>query len=173
MSAFNSSWCRNVQNKITVEVLAPRMLALCVVLALGVLPGSEASAGNTWASKPRWAAANSGNQSIQRAPADAPYSERSREFTPMSPGSNNLALDVGQVFLMGDLSDDYQDNIGVQLHYTYGVSDLFGFDASAGFSTHSNGGQEGKDLFMGSFLAGLRTNLAWYDRVVPYAVFGL
>lgn len=89
-------------------------------------------------------------------------------MSPFAPQSNNVALHVGQVFLMGDLADDYSDNIGAQLHYTYGVSDMFGFNASLGFSEHSDG-----KYSMATFLAGLRTNLSWYDRVVPYLVFGL
>src|SRR6185312_13000179 len=55
---------------------------------------------------------------------------QSSPISPFSPGSNNLAIDVGQVFLMGGLGDRYANNLGTQLHYTYGVSDLFGFDSS-------------------------------------------
>ena len=69
---------------------------------------------------------------------------------------------------MGDLGSRYADSIGTQLHYTYGVSELFGFDSSIGFSQHSEG-----SLSMGTLLTGLRTNLAWYDKVVPYVVFGM
>jgi hypothetical protein len=79
-----------------------------------------------------------------------------------------MAIDVGQVFLMGDLGNRYDDSIGGQIHYTYGVSDLFGFDVSAGYSGHSAG-----DFSMTTLLAGLRTNLSWYDKVIPYLVFGL
>lgn len=95
-------------------------------------------------------------------------SARNANLSPFSPGSNNLAIDIGQVFLMGDLGQNYSDSIGAQVHYTYGVSDLFGFDASFGYSDHSDG-----KFSMTTMLAGLRTNLAWFDRVVPYAVFGL
>jgi hypothetical protein len=94
--------------------------------------------------------------------------ESRSNISPFAPGSNNLALDVGQVFLMGDLGNSYSDSIGTQLHYTYGASDLFGFDASLGYSDHSDG-----KFSMTTLLAGLRTNLAWYDKVVPYLVFGL
>ena len=54
------------------------------------------------------------------------------EVAPYSPGSNNIALDLGQVFLMGNLGDQYSGPFGGQLHYTYGVSDLFGFDGELG-----------------------------------------
>jgi hypothetical protein len=69
---------------------------------------------------------------------------------------------------MGDLGNKYNDSIGMRIHYTYGVSDLFGFDVSAGYSGHSDG-----EFSMTSLLAGLRTNLSWYDKVIPYLVFGL
>ena len=68
---------------------------------------------------------------------------------------------------MGNLGDRYTDSIGSRLNYTYGVSDMFSFNSSLGFSRHSDG-----DFSMTSFLAGLRTNLAWYDKVIPYATFG-
>jgi len=69
---------------------------------------------------------------------------------------------------MGDLSSNYTDSIGTQIHYTYGVSDMFGFDSSLGFSSHSDGQYSQTTL-----LTGLRTNLAWYDKVVPYITGGL
>ena len=60
------------------------------------------------------------------------------------------------------------DAIGTRLNYTYGVSDLFSFNSSFGYSNHSDG-----DFSMTSLLAGLRTNLAWYDKVIPHAIFGM
>ncbi|MEK6706424.1 MAG: hypothetical protein AABZ06_11620 [Bdellovibrionota bacterium] len=94
-------------------------------------------------------------------------SDARQNISPFTPGSNNLALDVGQVFLLGDLRK-YSDSIGSQIHYTYGVSDLFGFDSSFGYSEHSDG-----NFSMLTLLTGLRTNLSWYDKVVPYFIFGL
>ncbi len=87
-------------------------------------------------------------------------------ISPFSPGSHNLALDLGQVFLMGDLTR-YSDSIGVQAHYNYGVSDLFSFDASLGYSGHSS------RYSVGSLLAGMRMNLASIDKIVPYGTAGL
>lgn len=78
-----------------------------------------------------------------------------------------MSLDVGQVFLMGGLNK-YSDSIGTQVHYNYGVSDLFDFDSSVGYSEHSDG-----KFNMASLRAGLRLNLSWYDKVVPFATFGL
>ncbi len=45
---------------------------------------------------------------------------------------------------------------------------MFGFDSSLGYSDHSDGGYSQTTL-----LTGLRTNLAWYDKVIPYIGFGL
>jgi len=69
---------------------------------------------------------------------------------------------------MGDLGNNYTDNLGMEAEYTYGVSDLFGFNANLGYSDHSDG-----KFSMTSFSTGLRTNLSWYDRVIPYVVIGL
>ena len=75
---------------------------------------------------------------------------------------------MGQVFLMGNLGNNVSDSLGVGARYTYGVSDLFGFESSFGYSTHSNG-----SLSMVNVQAGLRTNLAWYDKVIPYFSLGM
>jgi hypothetical protein len=48
------------------------------------------------------------------------------------------------------------------------VSDLFGFDSSIGYSGHSGG-----DFSMFSVVSGLRMNLTYMDRVIPYLAFGL
>ncbi len=93
---------------------------------------------------------------------------RSSEVSPFTPGSNNLALDLGQVFLIGGLPQNYTNSLGTQLHYTYGVSDLFCFDSSLGYSEHSSG-----QYSMLSVLTGLRMNLTWYDKVIPYGLAGL
>jgi hypothetical protein len=119
---------------------------------------------SSWSNEPSWAHGQEPTSSRRPIKADA-YRENP---SPFAPGSNNLALDVGQIFLMGSLGSKYNDSIGSRLHYTYGVSDMFGFDSSLGYSNHSDG-----DFSMTSLLTGLRTNLAWYDRVIPYVVVGL
>ncbi|MGE4108290.1 MAG: outer membrane beta-barrel protein [Bacteriovoracia bacterium] len=139
----------------------------CLLLASLVLAASPFSAqASSWAQKPAWATGSpsSGSSTARRALSR----EENLDISPYSPGSHNLALDLGQVFLMGDLGNKYNDNIGFQAHYTYGVSDMFGFDTSLGYSSHREG-----DLSMTSLLAGLRTNLSWFDRIIPYVVFGL
>ena len=122
-----------------------------------------ASTSHDWAQRPTWA--------VGQTDTSRKYSSNKQhdyDLAPFAPNSNNIALDVGQVFLMGDLSDEYDDNIGTQLHYTYGVSDIFAFDSSLGFSEHSDG-----RFSMTTLLTGLRMNLSWYDRVVPYVIVGL
>ena len=63
---------------------------------------------------------------------------------------------------------NYSNSIGTQLHYDYGVSDLFAFDSAFGYSQHSNG-----QLTMLALTTGLRMNLSWYDKVIPYGMFGV
>jgi hypothetical protein len=132
------------------------------------MSASSASASSSWNNQPAWA---SGSEPIATPPTSRRARERSSstaEVSPFSPGSHNISVDLGQVFMMGDLGDKYDSSIGTQVHYTYGVSDLFGFDGSVGYSEHSNGA-----FSMITALMGVRSNLAWYDRVVPYGVFGM
>ena len=89
------------------------------------------------------------------------------DLSPFSPGSHNVSLDLGQVFLMGDLAK-FQNSLRTELHYNYGVSDLFSFDSSLGYSQHSSG-----QFSLFSLLGGARMNLSWFDRVIPYGIFGL
>lgn len=126
---------------------------------------AAAHATSNWSQRGSW---NSGNSGEAESTRKNSLRESDSRISPFSPGSSNLAVDVGQVFLMGDLSSSYSDAIGSQLHYTYAVSDMFGFDSSLGYSEHSDG-----NFSMTTLLTGLRTNLAWYDKVVPYVVFGL
>lgn len=120
-----------------------------------------------WSPPPSWATESQNDQSA--LPARRSISERSvkRNLKPFAPGTNNLALGVGQVFLMGDLGG-YNDNIGGQLQYTYGVSEIFGFNADLGYSRHSDG-----QFSQLSLLSGLRTNFAYFDKATPYAKLGL
>ena len=135
-----------------------RFLVAC---SLAIAPSSAWA--SSWGGSPSWQ---------DEAPIVSRRSSVSREtrtdLTPFSPGSHNIAVDMGQIFLMGDLTTRYENNLGGRLHYTYGVSDIFGFDASLGYSEHSDG-----KYSMATALAGLRTNLAWFDRVIPHFVFGL
>lgn len=148
-----------------------KLLLTATAIALSpswILPGSSEGlcfAASSWGSRPSWASNSHTEESS--APRRGNYRE-TYSVSPFAPGSNNLAIDVGQVFLMGDLSASYSDAIGSQLHYTYGVSEMFGFDSSIGYSSHSEGRYS-----MTTLLTGLRMNLAWYDKIVPYINFGL
>jgi len=137
-------------------------------MAVAVLAAPSAlAATNSWNSNPSWASANTA-PTENRAPRRLPAREaRKNNLSPFAPESNNVSLAVGQVFLMGDLSN-YSDSIGTELHYTYGVSDMFGFNAALGRSSHSDGRYSQTTL-----TTGLRANLSWFDKVVPYAILGL
>lgn len=130
-----------------------------------------ALADNGWANRPDWAAereAAGTPREASRARRPSATRELREDIRPFSPGSHNLALDLGQVFLMGGTGSNYADSIGTQVHYTYGVSEMFAFDSSLGYSNHSEGRYSQMAL-----TAGMRTNLAWYDKVVPYLNFGM
>ncbi len=88
-----------------------------------------------------------------------------RERAPFAPDSNNVSLDIGQNFLIGS---EYQDSIGLQVSYTYGVSERLAFNSSLGFSSHSEGHYSKLHL-----LVGPRLNLSTFDRIIPYLNGGL
>lgn len=90
---------------------------------------------------------------------------RERELHPFAPDSNNVSLDIGQNFLIGS---DYQDSIGMQGTYTYGVSRLLAFSSALSYSSHSDGAYSKLALTVGP-----RLNLASYDRIIPYVNCGL
>jgi hypothetical protein len=101
------------------------------------------------------------------------HNDRDVYATPMSPGSHNLSFGLGQTFLLGKLGDmnnviRYENALGFQAKYNYGVSDLFAFQSDFGYSSHTNG-----DLKLWHLSAGMRTNLVYYDRLVPYLNAGL
>jgi hypothetical protein len=130
------------------------------------------AANSSWNNKPSWALSGSENSassgvSKKSAPKAALRESRGTP-TPFAPESNNVALGMGQVFLMGDLGAKYQDNLGLELQYTYGVSEIFGFSANLGHSSHSQG-----KFSQTTLVSGLRANLSWFDRVIPYASVGL
>lgn len=89
------------------------------------------------------------------------------KITPFGRDSNNLSIGLGQVFLMGD-SSQYSDSLGTRINYTYGVSQLFGFESSFNYSSHS----EGK-YSQYSLLGGVRGNLNAYDQLIPYLNGGI
>jgi hypothetical protein len=139
------------------------LLAALAFLQAVLVPAAQAT--TSWSSGGSWSAplseeSSRSRRSVARSPSNA--------TSPFSPGSSNIGIDIGQIFLMGDLTREYSDSIGSQIHFTYGVSEMFSFDSSLGFSSHAD-----NDFSIISLLPGLRMNLAWYDKVIPYATFGL
>lgn len=138
------------------------IIGLAFTATFSVLEISEAaSKWSSGSSTPDWRKI----RTSQSSRAKNPYTRKS--VTPFSPGSNNVSIDIGQVLLMGDLTDYYTNNLGFRTQYTYGVSDIFAFNANLGFSEH------GDDFSMALLTTGMRINLAWFDRIVPYGIFGL
>lgn len=161
--------------RVSVEAIALGTASVILLSFLLLTQDANASTNSSWSSQPSWMNTNdsstppssdSGRARTSTNNSDARY--RAPKAAPFAPGSNNIALEMGQVFLMGNLGSHYSDAIGTRLSYTYGVSDLFAFNSSVGYSNHSDG-----HFSMASVMAGLRTNLAWYDKVVPYFSFGL
>lgn len=98
----------------------------------------------------------------------------SADLPPLSPGTHNLSIGVGQIFLMGNLSSGFENALGTQVHYTYGVSDMFSFESDFGYSSHSqNALASGGSFSLVNLDAGLRTNLVYFDQLVPFASLGL
>jgi hypothetical protein len=133
-----------------------------------------------WSKDPAWAQeapARNSDSKRERQVAERSYkSEGRRAYTPFSPGSNNLSLDIGQIFLFGDKGNDetgFSDSIGFQIHNVHSVSDIFGLDTALAFSSHGPNLGSVRDYSLTSLKLGLRANLAWYDKAIPYATFGL
>ncbi len=97
-----------------------------------------------------------------------PSKKFSQDLPPLAPGTHNLSIGVGQIFLMGNLSSNFENSLGTQVHYTYGVSDMFSFESDFGYSSHSNG-----NFSLVNVDAALRTNLVYFAQLVPFASVGL
>ncbi len=132
---------------------------------------AQAATTSSW-SRPSWAAVEPASGSKGVTTARKPSVRQSRyNLAPFAPESHNVALAVGQVFLMGDLGSRFDDNLGFQIDYTYGVSEIFGFAASLGRSGHDRALQK-TGYSQWNLQTGLRTNLTWFDKAVPYAKVG-
>jgi len=153
---------------------------------LGVYSVSSSTAFSYPASRPSYSSLDSDSVQLTRSSrnedADAPQTPSSKKkylaeqanTTPLAPGTNNLSIGVGQVFLMGDLASQYQNALGTQVHYTYGVSDMFCFESDFGYSSHSpDSVSTASNFSLVNLNAGLRTNLVYFDKLIPYANIGL
>ncbi len=142
-----------------------------ILALIALTAASVASAQSSYYS--RKAPSNSVSESIgftRSAPTQTGLLESRTAKMPFSPGSHNAAVSVGQVFLAGSLADQFDDALGTQAQYSYGVSDLFAFETSLGYSSHSRGQN---NLSLLSVIPGVRTNLIFFDQLIPYAAFGL
>jgi len=148
-----------------------KFLSLSIVLAAftagSAFAGSWTDDDNSWKSSSPYYYGDKApsTKDNYRQSSERRMKRKSREVTPFTPDSNNVSLDIGQNFLVGS---DYQDSIGLQGSYTYGVSELFAFTSSLGYSSHSEGKYSKLHL-----LVGPRLNLASYDRIIPYVNGGL
>lgn len=163
--SFSGNW--NNRQNFDKCVGVPFIKALSLLAFAFTCQISDASTGSKWSMPDSSSSDNSSSSSTYSRPPKAKSYSATPDVSPFAPGSHNLALDMGQVFLMGDLGNKYEDSLGTQLHYTYGVSDLFGFDSSLGYSQHSGG-----QFSMVSLLSGVRMNMSWYDKIIPYIVAG-
>ena len=148
---------------------------LLIALILGVYSVSSQKAFSYPASRSTFSALESDSIKLTRSSRDANRNEsspQSRKFSedlsPLAPGTHNLSIGVGQIFLMGNLSTNFENSLGTQVHYTYGVSDMFSFESDFGYSSHSNG-----NFSLVNLDAALRTNLVYFDQLVPFASIGL
>jgi len=143
------------------------MSLLAASLALATL-ADAATSNSPWSKRTTYSdpRLNSPSTNSRRVQEVDDYSRN--PISPFGPDSHNLSLDLGQVFLLGDLGNQYGNSLGVQAHYNYGVSELFAFDAALGYSSHSSG-----DYSMTNLRAGMRMNLSWYDKIIPNLTFGL
>jgi hypothetical protein len=113
---------------------------------------------------------------ISRSAREIPKTTKTTEVDnsskgPFTPGSHNVSLGVGQVFLLGDLGNNHYDNsIGPEIHYNYGVSDLFAFESNFGYHSHPNGNYSAS---IWNLAAGLRANLMYFDQLIPFTSVAL
>jgi len=143
--------------------------AILFAMSASITTQAATSSQSQWSSSNSWPISRpSSDDDTTNTSTRRVKRSRSNDLTPFAPGTHNVSLELGQAFLMGDLGDKYNDSIRYQMHYTYGVSDIFGFDSALGYSDHSDG-----KFSMTSLTTGLRTNLTWYDKIIPYASVGL
>jgi hypothetical protein len=157
---------------------------MLVALIFGVYSVSSHSAYSYPASRSSFStssALESDSVRLTRSSRDANRSEvapiASKKFnenlSPLAPGTHNLSVGVGQVFLMGNLSTGFENSLGTQVHYTYGVSDMFSFESDFGYSSHSQNTLSQGSFSLVNLNAGLRTNLVYFDQLIPFASLGL
>ncbi len=155
---------------------------MLVALVFGVYSVSSQSAYSYPASRSNFSSTALESDSIRltRSSRDSNRNESSQSsrkynenLSPLAPGTHNLSVGVGQVFLMGNLSNGFENSLGTQVHYTYGVSDMFSFESDFGYSSHSQNILSQGSFSLVNLNAGVRTNLVYFDQLVPFASLGL
>jgi len=156
------------------KCVAPLML---IALFFGVYSVSSYSALAYPASRSTFSALESDSIKLTRSSRDSNRNEASsptkkynQDLSPLAPGTHNLSIGVGQIFLMGNLSNSFDNALGTQVHYTYGVSDMFSFESDFGYSSHTNISNGNFSLV--NLDTSLRTNLVYFDQLVPFASVG-
>lgn len=79
---------------------------------------------------------------------------------------HSLSLSVGQIWSAGNLSRDASSTVGSGILYEYAASDVFSMQAGLRRSEHQ------ERLGILATTIGIRSNLVYYDQLVPYAFFG-
>lgn len=154
---------------------------MLVALIFGVYSVSSHPAYSYPASRSSFSALESDSVRLTRSSRDANRSEATpisskkynENLSPLAPGTHNLSVGVGQIFLMGDLSSGFENSLGTQVHYTYGVSDMFSFESDFGYSSHTQTTTAQGGFSLVNLDAGLRTNLVYFDQLIPFASLGL
>lgn len=80
---------------------------------------------------------------------------------------HTAGLQVGQVWLAGEISENVENNIGYGALYEYTASDVFSAQASFMRSSHD------EILTITSTGLAFKANLFFYDQLVPYALVGM
>lgn len=76
-------------------------------------------------------------------------------------------LQLGQIWPAGDVGTNVDSTIGTGLFYEYQASDVFGLKADWVHSNHDD------QLDLDSFTLAIKANLVYYDRLAPFAFFGM
>lgn len=88
-----------------------------------------------------------------------------------SPGNeirfHSAGLQFGQVWAAGNLGEGISSTTAPGLFYEYRASDIFALKVDLKRSSHD------EQLSIFSSTAGIRANLVYYDKLVPYAAFGV
>src|SRR5206468_660998 len=84
---------------------------------------------------------------------------------------HGVGFSVGQVLLMGTYAQNNNDGLGFGFNYSYEASDMFGLLGRFTTSSHSNSNGS-NSLNIKGLIPDLRVNLAYFDKLVLYALGG-